>query len=104
MGKVHTLWEGHKILRNLHRRFVVFSKKATKIEEIFTVYLTFTYIHNVKSMVKISFIFVAFLENMNFNSYIYVEILQNFVAFSEYMNFIKSCTYLIFKPKVFYLF
>ena len=44
---------------------VVFSKKATKIDEIFTVDLTLT-IHNVKSMVKISSIFVAFLENMNF--------------------------------------
>ena len=43
----------------------MFSKKATKIDEIFTVDLTLT-IHNVKSMVKISSIFVAFLENMNF--------------------------------------
>ena len=33
-----------------------FSEKATKIDKIFTV----------KSMVKISSIFVAFLENMNF--------------------------------------
>ena len=39
----------------------MFSKKATTIDEIFTVNLTF------KSMVKISSIFVAFLENMNFN-------------------------------------
>ena len=44
----------------------MFSKKATKIDEIFTVDLTLT-IHNVKSTVKISSIFVAFLENMNFN-------------------------------------
>ena len=35
----------------------MFSKKATKIDEIFTV----------KSMVKISSIFMAFLENMNFS-------------------------------------
>ena len=35
----------------------MFSKKATKIDEIFT---------NVKSTVKILSIFVAFLENMNF--------------------------------------
>ena len=40
----------------------VFSKKATKIDEIFTVNLT---LHNVKSTMKISSIFVAFLENMN---------------------------------------
>ena len=41
-----------------------FSKKATKIVEIFTTNLT----HNVKSLVNISSIFVAFLENMNFTS------------------------------------
>ena len=40
----------------------VFSKKATKIDEIFTVNLTLT----VKSTVKISSIFLAFLDNMNF--------------------------------------
>ena len=40
----------------------VFSMKATKIDEIFTVDLT---LHNVKSRVKISSIFVAFLKNMN---------------------------------------
>ena len=40
----------------------VFSKKATKIDEIFTVDLT------VKLMVKISSFFVAFLENMNFKN------------------------------------
>ena len=39
------------------------SKKATKIDEIFTVDLT---LHNFKSMVKIASIFVAFLDNMNF--------------------------------------
>ena len=38
-----------------------FSKKATQNDEIFTVDLTFT-----TSTVKISSIFVAFLENMNF--------------------------------------
>ena len=43
----------------------MFSKKATKIDEIFTVDLTLT-IHNVKSTVKISSTLVAFLENMNF--------------------------------------
>ena len=43
----------------------VFSKKATKIDEIFTVDLTQ---HNVKLTVKISSIFVAFLDNMNFKT------------------------------------
>ena len=39
----------------------MFSKKATKIDEIFTVKR-----HSVKSRVKISSNFVAFLKNMNF--------------------------------------
>ena len=42
----------------------VFSKKAIKNDEIFIVNLT---LHDVKSKVKISSIFVTFLENMNFN-------------------------------------
>ena len=41
---------------------------ATKIDEIFTVDLTRTTL-NVKSTVKILSIFVAFLENMNFNQF-----------------------------------
>ena len=55
----------------------MFSKKATKIDKIFTVDLMFTKVSvevsistltlvNVKSTVKILSIFVAFLENMNF--------------------------------------
>ena len=45
----------------------MFSKKATKIDEIFTADLTPDYLlHNVKLTEKISSIFVAFLENMNF--------------------------------------
>ena len=47
----------------------MFSKKATKIDEIFTVDFDTYYLHNVKSTVKSSSIFVAFLENMNFNSW-----------------------------------
>ena len=43
----------------------MFSKEATKIDEIFTVDLTLT-TYYVKLTVKISRIFVAFLENMNF--------------------------------------
>ena len=43
----------------------VFSKKATKIDEIFIVDLTLT--NKGKWTVKILSIFVAFLENMNFN-------------------------------------
>ena len=39
--------------------------KATKIDEIFTVDLTLC--NSVKSTVKILSIFVAFLENVNFN-------------------------------------
>ena len=44
----------------------MFSKKATKIDEIFTVDLTL-YVVSVKWTVKSSSIFVAFLENTNFN-------------------------------------
>ena len=43
----------------------MFSKKATKMDEIFTIDLTLCI--SVKSAVKISSIFVAFLENTNFN-------------------------------------
>ena len=43
----------------------MFSKKATKIDEIFTVDLTLCS-KNVKSTVKILSIFMAFLENMYF--------------------------------------
>ena len=45
----------------------IFSKKATKIEK--HLHCRFdTYLVNVKSTVKIWSIFVAFLENMNFNN------------------------------------
>ena len=44
----------------------MFSKKATKIDKIVTVDLTFTKYISVKSTVKIYSIFVAVLENMNF--------------------------------------
>ena len=43
----------------------MFSKKATKMDEIFTIDLVH-YVVSVKSVVKISSIFAAFLENMNF--------------------------------------
>ena len=42
----------------------MFSMKATKIDGIFTVDLT--YVVSVKSTMKISSIFVAFLKNTNF--------------------------------------
>ena len=45
----------------------MFFKKATKSEEIVTVASIRHYLTNVKLMVKISSVFVAFLENMNFN-------------------------------------
>ena len=52
----------------------VLSKKATKNGEIFTVDLTA--IHIVKAPVKISSIFVAFLENINFNKLAKINILS----------------------------
>ena len=39
-------------------------------------------------MVKISSIFVAFLENMNFTVQKIGRVFQNILVFSEYMNFI----------------
>ena len=61
-----TLWH-NKILSpdDGYIKFV-FSKKATKNDEMFTVDLTL--LHYVKSTVKISSIFVAFLENRNFTT------------------------------------
>ena len=47
----------------------MFSKKATKIDEIFIVDLTFT-ILNVKLTAKIS---SKFLENINFKNFFYVN-------------------------------
>ena len=44
----------------------MFSKKATNIDKIFTVDLTFSKYVSVKSTVKFSSIFFAFLENTNF--------------------------------------
>ena len=45
----------------------MFSNKSTKIDEIFTVDLTFT-TYYVKSTVKISLIFVAFSKTLNFKA------------------------------------
>ena len=45
----------------------MFSKKATKIDEIFTP-LIWHYVVSVKSAMKISSTFVAFLENTNFKN------------------------------------
>ena len=44
----------------------IFSKKVTKVDKIFTIDLTFTRYVYVKSTMKISSNFVAFLENINF--------------------------------------
>ena len=46
----------------------MFSKKATKIDKIF---LIWHLLRNVKSTEKISLIFVASLENMNFTNIAY---------------------------------
>ena len=66
----HNTWKKHdKFLQFLQLLLkFIFSKKATKIDEIFSVdlMLPMSNVVNVKSMVKISSIFVAFLENMNF--------------------------------------
>ena len=49
-------------------KYTLFSEKATKFCEIFTLLLTvYTVVKTVKSKVKISQNFVAFTEYMNFN-------------------------------------
>jgi hypothetical protein len=57
--KVCIFWEGHKILQNL-----IFSEKATKFCKIFALFETVCTVG--KGKVKISQNFVAFSENMNF--------------------------------------
>ena len=58
-------WDIHKI-RWQHEVKFMFSKKATKIDQIFTsIWYYVIYVVDVKSTVKISSIFVAFLENTN---------------------------------------
>ena len=52
-------------LKSVHLKFI-YSEKATKLCEIFTLLLTA--VHTVKSKVKILQNFVAFLEYMNFNT------------------------------------
>ena len=59
----------HKLIHEMSSESIkpvkfMFSKKAIKIDEVLTVDLKLLY--NVKWMVKISSIFVAFLENINF--------------------------------------
>ena len=68
----------------------IYSEKATKFCEIFHLLLTVCTV--VKSKGKISQNFVAFSEYMNFTTKDKspVEISQKFVAFSEYMNFKQS--------------
>ena len=67
--KVHIFWEGHKILQNLHGRFdlyyigQIYGGDFEKFRGLLKIYE-----HNVKSTLKISSIFVACLENMNFNN------------------------------------
>ena len=63
----------------------MFSKKATKIDEIFNVDLTVT--TTVKLTVKILSIFVAFSENVNFTSKIVTTVRlapQKFKIFMEF--------------------
>ena len=78
-----------KLIQNPSLKFM-FSKKATKIDEIFTVDLTL--LHNVKSMVKILSIFVAFLENMNFN---------RLKLYSHCIPTVNTCSLVIFISKPF---
>ena len=82
----------------------VYSEKATKFCEISTLLLST--VHTDKSKMDISQNFVAFSECMNFSTLnlttvhrvkSMVEISQKFVAFSECMNFIIVLTYPIYR-------
>ena len=63
----------------------IYSEKATKFCQISTLLLF--YVVPVKSKVEISQNFVAFSEYVNFNIHIKLgDFIQIFLAFSEYMN------------------
>ena len=67
MGVINTLvFEQERSFLLVLLLKLVFSKKATKIDEIFTVYLTLITLPNVKSMAKIFSNSVAFLKNIKF--------------------------------------
>ena len=68
IGEINMCWAWSVVwmlgILNFQPLKFMFSKKTTKIDEIFTVDLTLCVV-SAKSTVKISLIFVAFLENMN---------------------------------------
>ena len=85
MRKKMTKWNEQKPkLLKVNLKFI-YSEKATKLCEIFTLLLTGTTLD--KSKVKISQNFVAFSEYMNFN--------KNSIA-GQMWHFLNSPTYLVF--------
>ena len=107
--KVHIFWEAHKILRNLHLTFVLF--KGQIISKWFLVslisYNKWTKEFNFTTMIPQVdlFLFVFWRKSKSPKNHFEiiwplvpvkskVEILQNFVAFSEYMN-LKSSILLV---------
>ena len=86
-GKVHIFWEAHKILRNLHRRFVL---KTVQVDFVVnTVLIQYCFYYEIYSNI----LYVVPVKSV-------VEMSQNFVAFSEYMNFIYVYCKWNFKPKI----
>ena len=93
--KVHIFWGGHKILRNIHLTFVLtsVSKKRWHICYCVTNFWNRRYVVPVKSKVEISQNFVAFSEYMNFNFTIFAskghQYLRNYCSYIFYV--IKGC-------------
>ena len=76
---------------------MIYCDKATKFERINHLFLTLV-VNNIKAILKISSIFFAFLENLNF-TYLFPSCLfYQFFAFSENLNFkylFPSCRWLL---------
>ena len=93
--KVHIFWGGHKILRNIHLTFVLtsVSKKRWHICYCVTNFWNKRYVVPVKSKVEISQNFVAFSEYMNFNFTIFAskghQYLRNYCSYIFHV--IKGC-------------
>ena len=81
--------EDPEFLDELQVKFM-FSKKATKIDQIFTVNLTFINKVSVKSTLKIFSIITAFLENMIFKR---INYLPRFREFVQCARFVLHTTY-----------
>ena len=95
---VQIFWEGHKNFFNKARyiKFVIYSEKATKFWEISTLLLS--YVLLVKSKVEISQNFVTFSEYMNFNNCVQPKKIESLFSLLHWKNnynnlFSEKCDY-----------